>query len=501
VKDAGPDGLSSESDGSDKTEIASGKKQKEDTVPDEEDTDPAEGESGSGEERDSEEDGQEDEATGDRAEDEPEEGEGSDGESISEQPDDVSGEEDEGTNSGDHDRTGDEEDTDRSGEKEDESPDDADSDSEADDTTPTGDTPEDSGDSEEGVDEGVDEPDPEGEAYEKAKREWENKVTEAVEEVLQDVENHANELKTIHDENREKIEEYNATAGSDGPYLVHPDVKDIIGYNEMTDVTSAECIRDRGLKMLGTAGARLTRVFVAESYPRHVHNQYHGRFDMRSFVADPADRRMDIYSRKTGARLDKAAVAFAVDNSESMSGCIGNIYCILSGILHYLGHASIPTEAVGFTAEDTRSSEYRDSPVHLSIIKSFGEPYSSEIMRRCSPPRYRNLTVELDCLRYMVPHLLARPETKKVLFVLCDGRPCLNSADLTFKLTKAYSEYIQLCKNAGLIVFGFGIGCNLQTFFGEDCVSVTTTNVGEQLLSKLTEVLNRPPVHTKRIAA
>jgi hypothetical protein len=66
---------------------------------------------------------------------------------------------------------------------------------------------------------------------------------------------------------------------------------------------------------------------------------------------------------------------------------------------------------------------------------------------------------------------------------------------------KAYREYIQLCKNAGLIVFGFGIECNLQTFFGEDCVSVTTTNVGEQLLSKLTEVLNRPPVYMKRIAA
>jgi hypothetical protein len=343
-----------------------------------------------------------------------------------------------------------------------------------------------------------DEPDPVGD-YEDAQREWEDKIVKAVEGVLREVEDRADELKTVHDENKETIEEH--SADYDSPYMVHPDVKDIIEYNRSTYLTEAEMIKNRGLQMLGTAGARLTRLFVAQSYPRHIHNQYHGRFDMRSYMSDTMDKRTDIYSRKMGARLDKAAVSLMVDNSASMMACIGAIYCILSGLLHYLGKARIPTEVVGFTAGTAKNGDYRDVPVHLTIVKKFEDLYDSAVMQRCVQPSHMEQNAEVDCLRYMVPRLMARPETKKVLFILGDGNPCIGNDRLSEKLAAAYKEYIELCKEAGIIVFGFGIGCNLRWVFGEDFVSVGTSDVGDQLLTKLTEVLSRPTVHVKRLAA
>jgi hypothetical protein len=60
------------------------------------------------------------------------------------------------------------------------------------------------------------------------------------------------------------------------------------------------------------------------------------------------------------------------------------------------------------------------------------------------------------------------------------------------KLQRAYKEYIDICRKAGIKIFGIGIGdINLEEYFGTDWVAVGAQNVGETLLKKLTEILNR----------
>lgn len=336
-------------------------------------------------------------------------------------------------------------------------------------------------------DSGEDDPDPLGE-YEEKCRERQEEIERAVQKALEKL--NVSNFEDIYEKIKTDINEL--VSGSDGPYMVDPKVKDYIGYKEETDYDTALKIRDKGLKMLGTAGSRMTRLFISQSRPRHLRNQLHGRFDMRSFLADPIDKRLDFYNQKIPGAIDKAAVSIMVDNSSSMKDIIHNTYAILSGMLHHLNKACVPTEVVGFTADVCINPYYRDAPVYLQVVKLFEDAWDSKALRRCSPPSNMKQNAELDCCRWMVPRLWNRPEKKKIFIVLGDGKPFIGSFLINSKLAQGYKRYLELCKEMGIIVFGLCIGCDLSSIFGEDCLSVEPDNVGDALLKKLTELLERP---------
>ena len=322
------------------------------------------------------------------------------------------------------------------------------------------------------------------EAEEKKKREEERK--RKIEEALDKAED---EMGTITDEITKHIME--VSDATEAPYMVDAGVKDIIEYNREGSQLEADNIKAEGLKILGVSGSQLTRLFVGNSRPRPVRNQRRGRFDMRTFISDPMDRRFDVYSDTLAATVDKAAVSIMMDNSGSMSHVIYKAYTILSGLMHHLCRANIPTEVVGFTTEGTAYGPTRDCPVRLTIVKKFEDPYDGKAMRRCVVPPRLEQNAEVDCLRFMVPRLWKRPEGKKILFVVGDGQPCIGSGVLNEKLSKAYDVYLKLCRELGIIVFGFGIGCDLSQFFKDDFISVTDKTMGPAIVKKLTEVLNR----------
>lgn len=336
-------------------------------------------------------------------------------------------------------------------------------------------------------DSGEDDPDPFGE-YEEKCRERQEEIERAVQKALEKLDE--SDFEDIYEKIKTDINEL--VSGEDGPYMVDPKVKDYIGYKEETDYDTALKIRDKGLKMLGTAGSRMTRLFISQSRPRHLRNQLRGRFDMRSFLADPMDKRLDFHNQKIPGTIDKAAVSIMVDNSGSMRGIIDDTYAILSGMLHHLNKACVPTEVVGFTADTCGNPYCRDVPVYLQVVKLFEDAWDSKTLRRCSPPKNMHQNAELDCCRWMVPRLWNRPEKKKIFIVLGDGEPFIGSGPINNKLAQGYKRYLELCKEMGIIVFGLCIGCDLSSIFGDDCLSVEPDNVGDALLKKLTELLERP---------
>lgn len=276
------------------------------------------------------------------------------------------------------------------------------------------------------------------------------------------------------------------------PYMVNPDVKDVIAVGNETTNDIAESIKRVGLNYLGPKGSQITKLFVSQSNTRTAYNQYSGTMDVTSVVSDVHDNRDDVYRRMIAPRLDKAAVTFLIDNSGSMTNTIGHIYAILSGLMHYLSRACIPTEAIGYTAEASQSDVWRDAPAHLTLIKQFHEQYNGTIMRRCIPPAWMGQTNDLDGLKFAVPRIWARPERKKIIFILCDGEPNIGSYCLDSKLIRSYKEYIEICRKAGIIVFGIGINRNLTEFFGEDnFASVDLSNVSDILIERLTKILNK----------
>lgn len=312
---------------------------------------------------------------------------------------------------------------------------------------------------------------------------------DGIEKVIQDLENSDASMDIV----TGITKEINGVNPSMLPYMVSPHVKDIIKHGREVSNNQGTMIRDHGLKLLGPKGSQLTRIFISQTKPRILRDRYKGDLDIISFARDVHDIRDDIYNNKTGAMLDRAAVSIMVDNSSSMDGTLDKVYSLLSGILHTLSKAQIPTEAIGYTAIPCSSSSWRDAPSIITIIKEFKEAHSGKVLNRCVSPEYLGVTNDLDGMKFCIPRLWARPEKKKILMVLCDGMPFLSNAVLTIKLQRAYKEYIDICRKAGVIVFGIGIGeqINLEAFFDKDWVSVGVQNVGETLLNKLTEILNK----------
>ena len=318
-----------------------------------------------------------------------------------------------------------------------------------------------------------------------------NEQEEELEKALQDLENSKDLKGTIDDDITEDI---NHIANESDEYMVDPDVKDVIKYNDDISLTyTSDYLQQLGFRLLGSAGSRLTRLFVSNIKPRTIRNQEHGRVDLQAVITDTWDTRKDVRTIRRPGKLSKAAVSFVLDNSGSMKGTRSEYcYAIMSAMLHYLSKANVPTEVVGFTMDSgSYSSLWRDAPIHLRIVKTFADRYGREVMNRCIPPKFMNYTLEVDALRWAAPRLLARPEGKKVMFVLGDGNTEFGNSVLERKAIKAYREYVKKCREVGIIVCGFGLNIDLSNIFGDDFICITTSNMGPIMLQKLKKILNR----------
>jgi len=319
--------------------------------------------------------------------------------------------------------------------------------------------------------------------------EWDKELEDRASTGMEELEDHADEIKTL---DEQAVEDINKLARDNDSYRVSSNVKDNVGYNDCTQRIDPQALKEAGFKIIGSAGSRMTRLFVSQTRPRNLRNQWDGRFDARSFVQDTLDRRMNVFANKQAASLDKAAVSFVMDNSGSMSRVIQPAYAMLSGLMYHLCKANIPCEASGFTGPTCYSDQYRDVSVTISIIKKFEDAYDRKTLERCRPPLYMDLTPDLDGIMWAAPRLFARPEKKKVMFIITDGKSYLGS--ITSRLHTSYIRYIQRLKELGIYVFGFGIDStgmlDLSEVFGDDYFVVTGHNMGTEILAKLTSVLN-----------
>lgn len=336
-----------------------------------------------------------------------------------------------------------------------------------------------------GSDEGEDEDKGSSELSDDEKAEIEKKV----DEIMAGMDDAGEGYKTIADKYRDDVAEI---ADKDDSYKVANGVRDRVYYQSPNTLKGFDTLKG-GKRILGSIGARMTKLFVAQTRERNLFNQRKGRFDMKSFIADPMDKRMDVYSKIIPGSLDRAAVSFAVDNSGSMAAGerIEKAYEILSGLLYYLDKAGVPAEAIGFTANITGSSWYRDGAVRHTIIKTFDESFNKKAISRCYPPSDLEQNVELEALRYLAPRLYQRSEGKKILFVLSDGAPCFGPETMNRKMAIAYKQYINKLRELGMYVTGFGIDCSVSEYFGEHSINTHTDKLGEEIVKKLTEILNR----------
>ena len=307
-----------------------------------------------------------------------------------------------------------------------------------------------------------------------------------VEEILRKIEEDYNP-EDIYEGIREEI-----NSNTNRQYLVDKSVRDVIMYNTEVSQYEAQEALKAGLNTLGLAGKRMTKLFVSQTKPHLLRNQYEGRLDVRSFLSDPSDKRSDVFNNKIRGTLDKAAASFVIDNSGSMAGNIKDVYSILMGILHILNKAMIPTEAMGFTSTSNYNRDnIRSYPVVTSVIKRFNEPWNMKTMKRCVCTSKLEYTVILDTVKIAAQSLYQRPEGNKILFVLSDGKTEGGNSLFDMICHRAYIEYLDLCRKAGIKVFGIGLDTDISDAFGKDWISVDTSDLGAKLTVKLEQLLLR----------
>lgn len=254
-------------------------------------------------------------------------------------------------------------------------------------------------------------------------------------------------------------------------------VPDGLSIGEIPEVTPdiAEIIKDNGIKILGVNGSKMTSLFTANSRPRTVRGRLDGRLDCRAVTEDHFDTRRELYSTRIKGATDKAAVEFLYDVSGSMCQRINDTVTIIHGIAHYLDRARIPFRVCAFDDNYYINKDWSD--------KWTGAPF---LRTNC---HVRGSTSMGMGVRASARSLMARPESKKVLIVLCDGEPDHSTRESTY-----CRETIKAMRSCGAVVIGIGIDINLSHIFESDSIRLSSSNMGPYLVERLTGILNRKPV-------
>ena len=231
-----------------------------------------------------------------------------------------------------------------------------------------------------------------------------------------------------------------------------------------------------------------------------------GRLDPRSLHRLVTGRSGRIFRRFVRTEAKNTACALLLDLSSSMSGpsitLCRQLALTFAETLAILG---FPTEIIGFStvdmdlrakvAQETGISEEelakrytRMVPICHAIFKSFEEPWK-KVAGRMGSVTTRALTPLGESLVFAGKRLARRPESRKVLFCLTDGKPVVGAWDEQVTLNHACSAVLRLTK-AGIEPVGIGImeGC-VQDIFPHHAVIHTLDELPKAFLAELCRVL------------
>ncbi|MCD7896479.1 MAG: hypothetical protein LUG50_07350 [Planctomycetaceae bacterium] len=220
---------------------------------------------------------------------------------------------------------------------------------------------------------------------------------------------------------------------------------------------------------------KLLQSLLAEPKARWLGDREQGAVNPRSLhrLALPnADCRQRIFRQRIRTRRLRTAVTLLVDESSSMSGPKLALATITAMVFcEALSRLNIPTSVVGFStmkytlesiasqqtgmkAEELRGM-FRLHPLCHTVYKRFDEPFA-KVSGRMEGMTAKSITPLGESMLFAAHGLLQRPEERKVLFVMTDGKPVAGIApeDITFAHAK---RAIARIEKAGIDVAQVGI--------------------------------------------
>jgi len=218
---------------------------------------------------------------------------------------------------------------------------------------------------------------------------------------------------------------------------------------------------------------RLLHTLMARKETRWLGDRTRGSLDPRSLHRLVTCSSSRIFRKHVAAEAKNTACTLLLDLSSSMSGPAIDMCQKLSILFgETLDMLGFPTEVIGFSTldADVRAEVARETgvseeelakrfsrfvPLYHSVFKAFEEPWR-KVTGRFGAMGTKSLTPLGESLLFAGRRLALRPESRKVLFCLTDGKPVVGAWDeqITFDHS---CQCVQRLSRAAIEVVGIGI--------------------------------------------
>ena len=251
---------------------------------------------------------------------------------------------------------------------------------------------------------------------------------------------------------------------------------------------------------------RLIRTLMGRRETRWLGDKTRGRLDPRSLHRLTTGRSGRIFRERTVTDGGMTACTLLLDLSSSMNGTQIQLCRQMALVFaETLDKLSFPTEIIGFSTED-RDLRYevaqesgvdpdelakrfaRMVPLYHAIFKAFDEPWR-KAAGRLGAVKTRSLTPLGESLLFAGKRLAHRPEKRKVLFCLTDGKPVVGAWDENVTLEHA-CRAVKRLTSAGIEPVGIGIlEQSVETIFPRHAVIHKLEDLPKSFLRQLCLVL------------
>lgn len=218
---------------------------------------------------------------------------------------------------------------------------------------------------------------------------------------------------------------------------------------------------------------RLLQTLLGQRETRWLGDKTRGSLDPRSLHRLITCSSSRIFRKRTQTDGKNTACTLLLDISSSMNGpsidLCRKLGLVFAEALDVLG---FPTEIIGFSTvdDDLRAKVAQETglaeeelakrfarfvPLHHAVFKGFDEPWRT-VAGRMGNATTRSLTPLGESLLFAGKRLASRPESRKVLFCLTDGKPVVGAWDENLTWDHA-CKMVKKLSCAGIEPIGIGI--------------------------------------------
>jgi cobalamin biosynthesis protein CobT len=227
-----------------------------------------------------------------------------------------------------------------------------------------------------------------------------------------------------------------------------------------------------------------------------------GRLDNSRMVEIAKNLSKEIFYQTRKGKELSTAVAIIIDQSGSM-GCYAEIRDLTILLGECLSRLDIPFEVIGTTTKyecgdrglPARDGFTRTNPIVYDHFKNFEEQWMVVRQRMMHLGSFKH-NIDGEAVEYAAKRVSMRPETRKIVFSLCDGCPCggqHNDSDLGQNIVNVSKN----ARKAGIEIYGVGIGTEAPaSYYGaENFIELNDgEGKGQQFVTAFAKILTNGQV-------